>query len=138
MSTASSTAVGAGSGAASGAAIGTTIMPGYGTAIGAGVGAVVGGVTGYFKGSSEEEARKRKQRAWERTQKLLAAARVQRDQQQQALMRDVFTPVNNTMMGMYGSGAGVDMAGMTRGATPKPQAQKPQQQVSYAPQPKGR
>lgn len=118
MSVAGSTAVGAGSGAATGAAAGSVIGP-WGTAIGAGVGAIAGGVAGYFKGSSEEKAQKRKQQAWARTQQLLAQARQVRDAESQALMRDVYSPVNNTMMGMYGSGAGVDMANMTRGATPK-------------------
>lgn len=123
MSVGSSTVVGAGSGAATGAAAGSVAGP-IGTAVGAGVGAVAGGMAGYFKGSAEEKARKRKQAAWEKMQRLLAEAQARRDQETAMLTRGVYTPVNNTMVGMYGQGAGTDIAGMTSAASYRPEASK--------------
>lgn len=127
MSTFGSTAVGAGSGAATGAAAGSAMGP-IGTAVGAGVGAVAGGVAGYFKGSAEEKNRKRKQAAWAKAQRILAEAQAKRDADSAMLMRSVYTPVNNTMVGMYGAGAGVDMQQMTA----------PQESTYMPSQPKGK
>lgn len=133
-STAASTAAGAGSGAATGAAIGSVAGP-WGTAIGAGVGALAGGIAGFFKGKSENDAAKRKQRAWEKMQRMLAEARVKADMQSRQLMRDAYTPSNEMLMQMNGGQGGVDLASMTDTSmyapraptTPRPRGNPPSQ-----------